>query len=114
MLLCERKNEMIEIKQIQDFFVVLMAILGFISIVGGVINMFVKWKKESMLQRHDDIINDHEKRLQKLEAKTKEQEEFIHVLCNSILAIVSHEINGNSIDKLQKAKDDLENFLIHK
>lgn len=32
----------------------------------------------------------------------------------SLLAIMSHELNGNDIAKLQKAKDDLENYLTEK
>lgn len=105
---------MIEMKTIQDFFIVLMAILGFVSVVGGVINMFRNWHKESTNKKHKDILDDHERRLVKLEYKTKEQEDFIHVLCSSILAIVSHEINGNSIEALKEAKSQLEEFLINK
>lgn len=32
----------------------------------------------------------------------------------ALLALMSHAINGNDIDKLSKAKDDLENYLINK
>ena len=105
---------MINFNQIQDFFVVLMALLGFISVVAGIINIVRKWRKESVATKHEGMLQDHEVRLQKLENKTKEQDEFIHVLCTSILAIVSHEINGNSKDKLEKAKSELEKFLINK
>ena len=30
----------------------------------------------------------------------------------ALLAIMSYEINGNDIDKLKQAKDDLEEYLI--
>ena len=32
----------------------------------------------------------------------------------ALLALMSHAINGNDIDKLSRAKDDLENYLINK
>lgn len=32
----------------------------------------------------------------------------------ALLALMSHAINGNDIDKLSKAKDDLESYLINK
>ena len=73
-----------------------------------------KWKKQSKVARHDEEIKDHERRIKALEAKNLEQEEFIKVLCNSILALISHEINGNSKDKLKDAQKELQDFLINK
>jgi hypothetical protein len=32
----------------------------------------------------------------------------------ALLALMSHAINGNDIDKLSRAKDDLESYLINK
>lgn len=105
---------MINFAQIQDFFIVLLAIFGFIATIDKTFNIFKNWHKESATTKHEDILQDHENRLNKLENKTKEQDNFIHILCSSILAIVSHEINGNSIEALQKAKKELEEFLINK
>ena len=36
------------------------------------------------------------------------------MLCRGMLALLSHEINGNSVDKLRKAQDELTNFLIER
>ena len=105
---------MIDFNLLQNFFIVLMAILGFVSVVGGVVNMFRNWHKESTLTKHENIITNHEQRLKKLEEKTDEQEQFIHVRCSSNLAIVKHLINGNSIDALKQAEAELQNFLINK
>lgn len=105
---------MITLNQIQTFFVVLLAIAGAIITLGGAINVFINWKKNSKVERHDEEIKDHERRIQTLEDKTKEQDGFIKVLCNSILALVSHEINGNSKDKLRDAQKELQDFLINK
>lgn len=41
-------------------------------------------------------------------------EEGNKVLCQGIVALLSHEINGNSIDKLRQAQTDLTNYLINK
>ena len=103
-----------EFSQIQSFFIVLVAVLGFISTVGGVINLLKGWRKDSSGKRHEEIIHDHEKRIKALEGKTKEQDDFIHVICMSLLAMINHELNNNSKDKLQSAKDELEKFLINK
>ena len=35
-------------------------------------------------------------------------------ICRGILALLSHEINGNSVDKLRSAQNDITDFLIEK
>lgn len=105
---------MISLTEIESFFVVVLAICSSIITIGGAINIILNWKKQSKVSRHDEEIRDHEKRIKYLEDKTKEQDGFIKVLCNSILALVSHEINGNSKDKLRDAQKELQDFLINK
>lgn len=107
--------------EVQTFFIVLLAICGGITTIGGAINLLLNWKKgskttqhDNKLKDHDDELKDHETRIRTLEDKTKEQDGFIKVLCNSILALVSHEINGNSKDKLRDAQKELQDFLINK
>ena len=99
---------------IVTFAMVLLAICGAINLIGGVINLFRNWKKESKLTVHDTILKDHELRLRKVEDATREQDGFTKVLCNSVLALVSHEINGNSLSKLKDAQKELQDFLINK
>lgn len=105
---------MVSLNEIQTFFLVLLAICGAVTTIGGAINLIRNWKKESKVERHDGEIKDHEKRIQKLEEKTRDQDGFIKVLCNSILALVSHEINGNSTEKLRDAQKELQDFLINR
>lgn len=105
---------MVTLSEIESFFVVLLAICSAIITVGGAINLIANWKKQSRVERHDKEIKDHEQRIRSLEDKTKEQDSFIKVLCTSILALVSHEINGNSLDKLKDAQKELQDFLINK
>lgn len=100
--------------EVQIFFVVLLAICSGITTIGGAINLIANWRKQSRVERHDNEIKDHERRIRYLEDKTREQDGFIKVLCNSILALVSHEINGNSKDKLRDAQKELQDFLINK
>ena len=100
--------------EIQTFFVVLQAICGAITTLGGVINLFLNWHKQSRITRHDEELKDHETRIRDLEEKTKDQDGFIKVLCHSILALVSHEINGNSTEKLMDAQKELQDFLVNR
>ena len=105
---------MITLNEIESFFVVLLAICSAVITVGGAVNLLINWNKQSRVTKHEDTLQDHERRIKVLEDKTNEQDNFIKVLCNSILALVSHEINGNSIDKLKEAQKDLQDFLINK
>ena len=41
-------------------------------------------------------------------------EKGIEKLCKCTLAITDHELTGNSVDKLRKAKDEMQDFLIEK
>ena len=113
---------MINFVQIQNFFIVLMAILGFIATIGSVINLITKWNEKSRSKKNEDRINaienkinsNIEPRVKTLENKSSEQEGFIQILCSSLLAIISYEINNNSKDELIKAKAELEKYLISK
>ena len=105
---------MVSLNEFQTFIVVLIAICGGITTIGGAVNLLLNWKKQSKVTRHDEEIKDHEQRIKALEEKTREQDGFIKVLCNSILALVSHEINGNSKEKLKEAQKELQEFLINR
>lgn len=99
---------------IKTFFIVLLAICGAISVIGGAINIILNWRKTSRITKHELEIKDHERRISKLEDNSRSQDSFTKVLCNSVLALVSHEINGNSVDKLKTAQEELQDFLINK
>jgi len=101
-------------EDIVTFATVLLALCGVISILGNTVNLLRNWRKESKLLAHERQLQDHENRIKVLEESKSGQEEYMKVICNSVLALVSHEINGNSIDKLQHAQEELREFLINR
>lgn len=99
------KMENVTLLQLKDFAIVAIAIMGAIVLLGNVIKTIKDWSKPGM-----DInatVKDHEVRIESLEEGNK-------VICKALMAIMSHEINGNSIDKLQKAYDEMNDYLIDK
>ena len=56
-----------------------------------------------------DILDD---RITVLEETSDKQNDFRTVMCNSMLALLNHNINGNSIENLKKAKEQLKDYLI--
>ena len=99
---------------IVTFVMVLLALCGVISIIGNTINLFRNWRKESKLLAHENQLQNHENRIKALETSKSDQEAYIKVMCNTVLALVSHEINGNSVDKLKEAQEELKEYLINR
>ena len=80
-----------------------------------------KWYSETKINRNAEMLKDHENRISKVEntikdfeTKLSERDSFSKVMCNVMLALLSHSINGNSINKLKEAKEELEDYLINK
>lgn len=87
--------------------------------------MAVFYKAVSKAQEPEHI---QDQRLDALEKKVDKLSEYLdrdnrrlnsldegnRVTQQALLALMSHAINGNDIDKLSRAKDDLESYLINK
>ena len=99
---------------IKSFFIVLIAFCTSALTIGGFINLVANWKKKSKVEKHDITIKNHEERIKELEKDKKEKESFARAICNSMLALLDHNINGDSRDKLESAKKELQDYLISK
>ena len=96
--------------QIRDFVIVALAILAFIVLLGNAWKTVREWRKPGMSEAEwrrdvDDKLGKDNKRIASLEEGNK-------VICRALIALLSHEINGNRNDKLQKAFADLNEYLI--
>ena len=104
--------EDVTMAQIKDFAIVLFALAGVVVLLGNLFRTFKEWHKP-----HEDMTawrrsvdnrlqNDHE-RLESMEKGNK-------VICRGILALLSHEINGNSVDKLKASQSEMTDYLIER
>ena len=84
----------------------LVGIGALIILVDKVIEVFRKHKRTA----GGTLITE----LEKQDARINAIEDGNKVLCRGILALLSHEINGNSIDKLTSAQAEITNYLIEK
>lgn len=104
------KLENITFEQFKDFVIVITALLAFIVLIGNVIKTVHEWtkpkSKEEEWKRSVDLKLDRDNR------RIEHLEEGNKVKCRALMALLSHEINGNSNDKLQKALGDLNDYLI--
>ena len=106
--------EAVTLVQIRDFVIVLAAILGFIVLIGNAIKTVRDWRRPADEARDeadqwrtemDESMKDNTDRLTKVEDGNK-------IIMKALMAIMKHEINGNSVDKLQMALDELNDYLI--
>lgn len=87
---------------------------------GAIIIGIIKWAqkpdntRDETLKRHDELFDNDNKRLIELEEWRKESDEAQKVILKSLLAMMSHEIDGNHLDDLKKSRDDLQEYLIRR
>ena len=106
---------------INNFVGELLILAGFVITIGGAIAVIKKWIKESKPSQHETVLREHAEQLQKLnervtvlESTNRKQDQFVSAMCGAMLALLDHNINGNSIDKLKEAKEEMQEFLIHR
>lgn len=89
-----------------------LGLCGIIVSVGGAITYILKAfqpynkLKERVKQNSDELKEDNH-RLSELEKGNR-------IIQRSMIALLDHEITGNSIEKLTKARNELQNYLIER
>ena len=78
-------------------------------IAGGIAAL---WGLFKLFKQPFDKIDDHERRLQKLEDDRAERKQTDILILKSLNAITNHMIDGNSLDKLRAVRDDLQKSII--
>ena len=98
---------------------IILAIAGLITAIGGALIMLKKLFSTSKTNKNTIAIAENKKaidilddRITVLEETSDKQNDFRTVMCNSMLALLNHNINGNSIENLEKAKEELKDYLI--
>lgn len=103
--------------------VVLMALCGVIITVDKVLEIFRR-RREPRKSEHDalkekqleckKLFDADLKRIEALEKAQKKQEETDRVMLTALRAILSHEINGNSIERMKEANDAIDQMLLNR
>lgn len=104
--------ENLSLIQIRDFVIVLLAGLAFIVLLGNAIKALKEWRKP-----HDDLLEwgrEVDKKLDRDNKRLNDLEGGNRVICRGILAMLSHEVNGDSRDKLLASQEEITNYLIDK
>lgn len=102
--------------------IIQIACAGIITLggAGTIIVGLYKWAKkpdddrDDRLKHHDEMLDNDNKRLKELEREQAEMKEAQSVLMKSILALMSHAIDGNHLEELKLARDDMQDYLLRR
>lgn len=108
---------------VHDIATLFLAFCGGVSALGVAITYIAKavgWIRRPEIKQNDTL-NDHEKRISKLEEKVDNDYNDIKVLQNevkmmleAVVAIMKHEIDGNHTEDLLNTQNKIEKYLINK
>lgn len=102
--------DQVTVGQVNGFWVVLLALFALVVLLGNVVKTIKEWRKP-----HDDLEEwrrDVDTKLRNDNDRLKSMEDGNKVICRGILALLSHEINGNSTEKLKASQTEMTNYLI--
>ena len=71
-----------------------------------------KSRKDRPVSSLEAKVNDHEERLGGNDRRINDLEESNRIIMRALMAMLSHEINGNSDEKLRASYDEIQQFLI--
>ena len=71
-----------------------------------------KSRKDKPVSSLETKVNDHEERLGRDDRRINDLEESNRIIMRALMAMLSHEINGNSDEKLRASYDEIQQFLI--
>ena len=108
------------VEQLWSIIQVLCAGIITLGGAGAIIVGLYKWAKKPD-QNRDELLKGHTEKLERdyksikdLQKRQSETDEAMQVLMKSMLALMSHAIDGNHTEELKKARDDMQNYLIRR
>lgn len=110
-------------ESVANFVVVLFLVFGAIITIDKVLDVIKKHRKpkltaeQELVQRQaacDRHFQRDLERIERLEKGQKQQQETDRIVLTALRAILSHEINGNSIDRMKEANEAIDQMLINR
>ena len=73
-----------------------------------------KKRKDAPVSTLETKVNEHEEKLKRDHERLTDLEDSNRIILRALMAMLSHEINGNSDDKLKDSFDEIQKYLIQK
>lgn len=94
---------------------VLVLVGAYNTVMGAVKNYREeKKRKDAPVNTLEDTVKKHDERLAKDYERLNDLEDSNRIILRALMAMLSHEINGNSDDKLKDSFDEIQKYLIQK
>lgn len=102
----------VTLAQIKDFAIIVAVLLALIVLIGNAVKTFKDWKKpaDDLAQWRRDVdakLDSDNKRLKALEEGNK-------MVCKGVIALMNHEITGNSVEKLKQTQEEMTKYLVER
>lgn len=103
-------------KALQIFCTAVMTVGGAGAIIIGIIRWWRKPddERDNKLKRHDELLDNDNKRLKALEERQTEIEESQKLMMRALVALMRHEIDGNNDEQLLKESENLSDYIFNK
>lgn len=69
---------------------------------------------EEKIDKQGEIIGDHAEKLRRDYERLNELEDGTRIMMRALMAILSHDVSGNSIDKLKESMEEIHRFLLNR
>lgn len=108
---------------IEQFWEVIQVACAGVMTIGGAGAIFValyRWAKKPDINRdekikgHDEKLDNDNRRIIDIERRMAANEQANEVTMRSILALMNNAIDGDHVEDLKKARDDMNDFLFNK
>lgn len=99
------------LNELWQMFLALCASIATVAGAGAILhNLYIKAKKPDT--ERDKTMNEHSEEIKNLKDRQQATEESMVLLMRATLAMMNHIINGDSINEIKKASEDIQEYLI--
>lgn len=103
-------------EQVIGLFAAALVLVGAYNTIMSAIKTYreEKRRKDAPVSDLETQVKKHEERLGRDHVRLNDLEESNRIIMRALMAMLSHEINGNSDEKLKASFDEIQQFLIDK
>ena len=93
---------------------VILLLVGIYNTIMGAIKTAREEKRlrEQPVNTLENTVEDHTEKLKNDHERITQLEESNRIIMRALMAVMSHEVNGNSKEKLQNSMNEIQEFLI--
>lgn len=106
----------ITFEQLVGLMAVALVLIGAYNTIMGAIKTHreEQRRKDAPVTNLEEQVKGHEEKLKRDNDRLKELEDGNRIMMRAMMALLSHDINGNSSEKLKQSLEEIQQYLIDK